>query len=346
MSSKKINLKNSVNAINAKSTAAGKKKALPKLKVILANPYKPKFEQLIDNELSQFKELISSEIKSSGTTGRLFVKQNNIQLGLGSSLRTIGNKKASCVIISHSIKPKFIIDQIGSFTRQSNKTVPVFIVEDWENICAKLFDVKALVSVFPLNVSGELGKWISNRTLTIPKVDQKLNKVTEPIAESLPPDATEKRFNLESMYLTKPLNGKRSFIPDVVVKSEPIPTNQEKDWTGDFISFSNTKDENVEKMDMDEIDEEFNRKQDKALEALKRIANKIQKVDNEPKAITKSKEEKLKFSLQKKIDSKEDEEWENDKYVSLQVHKIQPNPNRKPKNKRKKKNKNKTNKVN
>ncbi|XP_055904545.1 uncharacterized protein LOC129940282 [Eupeodes corollae] len=350
MGPKKINLKTSVSDVIAK-TAVAKKKALPKLKVILANPYKPIYETLDDSELSQLNDIICSEIKSSGLPGNQFARQNKIKLGLGASLRAIKNKQASCVLVSRSIKPKFIIDQIGSFAKQTKCSVPVFVVDDCDKISTHLFLIRALVVVFPLNISGELGKWIAKRTL--PSEENRISVIEkEPAKQALVAvKELEDKVNLNAIYLTKQSNGRRTFVPDVVVK--PIQNNQSKNWTGDFISFSNengTDSNDEEAMDTDQIDEEFIRKQEKALMVLEKIAKSKQKVNVEstPKPQSKSKPNEDRSggqTVDKKVSDRViiHEEWENDpSYISLEVHKIQPNPNRKPKNKRNKnKNKNK-----
>lgn len=340
MPPKKIKLKSSINAINSKSVS-NKKKALPKLKAILANPYKPKFEPLVDNELSHLQELMFSEIKSSGISGRLFAKQNNIHLGLESCLRTIKNKNASCVIISQTIKPKFIINQIGYFAKQSNRNTPVFVVSDWETISEKLFGVKALIVVFPLNVTGDLGKWISKQTP--PSIDcQKPGIEMEVDEPTLSAVTDNKKVDLSSLYLIKKSNGTRCFVPETVVKTERSfeletkDSKDAKDWTGDFISFTNDNENVEEPIDMHDIDEEFKRKQNKAIEVLQKIANKNKQAEDDYRE--KQTKKQMPSMSVKNTQEPVVEEWECDKYIPLEVHKIQPNPKRKPKKKRKNKN--------
>ncbi|XP_011190406.2 uncharacterized protein LOC105217209 [Zeugodacus cucurbitae] len=300
----------------------GKRKALPKLKTILANPNKEKCPSLEKEALQKLANLLKDIINKSGLKPQAFVTSSHIHLGLESSLRAINNSKCSCVLLSRSIQPRVLVRLIARNVEAKNATVPVFVQNQLEDFTKDVFGVKALCVVFPTvdemketNVDDTLIKWITAHTKEIiPK--NKVVKKKQKITKSKPVPAIE--VSKESS----------------VVELQKLEIENTTKDNNEFISFA-------EGMELDKADSEEDEKH--LIATLNKVAERVEKqatiqqdVEMKPNDVTPQDEVEHVGHVDTCSDS---DDFLPAVYQPLTVHKIQPNPNRKPKNKKQKKNK-------
>ncbi|XP_017489093.1 PREDICTED: uncharacterized protein LOC108377347 [Rhagoletis zephyria] len=307
---------------NKPKETKGKRKGLPKLKTILANPNKDKCPALDDEELQQLQQLLSDAISNSNQRPQQFATSAHIRLGLESSLRAINNSKCSCVLLSLTIQPRFLVRLIARNVEAKDATVPVYVQSQLEEFTKDVFGIRALALVLPTLEEMRVSKldtlihWIESRT----------KRLNTKIARSIP-----KRIKLVRKTATK-LECKA--LPNATEMITIENTN--KQWGGDFISFSDVMD--VEKVNLAEDEQKLE-------DVLRKVAEKTKK------PATSEHEEKSKHVIgtpnrndeSNDLTSSDSDDFLPEMYKPLTVHKIQANPNKKPKKKRQKKNKQKKN---
>lgn len=194
MFARKFNVKSSSIRSNTKKNSI-KRRSLSKTKAV---PPKPNKLSVI--EASELKNLILCYISMSGMNSREYAKKTRISLGLQSSLRAISDNETSCVVISQSIKPKFIINQIIYFARQRNSKVPVYMAENLATISESIFGSKATVVAFPLIFADILSKWILKCNQPKKKPSEK-NKIKVSPKKTTPKERNLNKFDLNCVYL-------------------------------------------------------------------------------------------------------------------------------------------------
>ncbi|XP_018799963.1 PREDICTED: uncharacterized protein LOC108975722 [Bactrocera latifrons] len=295
----------------------GKRKGLPKLKTILANPFQEKCPSLKDDELQELVNLLKEVISKSGLEPQPFVTSRHIHLGLESSLRAINNFKCSCVLISRSIQPRILVRLIARNVEAKNATVPVFVQNQLENVTKNVFGIKALCVVFPTvdemketNMDDSIIQWITAHT------------------KQLKPETVKKPKNKKIQRKIPAIEDCKQ-PPVVDVQTQEIK-NITKSNDG-FISFTEGKE--VAKADSIEYEKHLFAVLNKVAERVGKHATTEQYDEMKAADTTQQMEEK-------RVDTFSDsDDFLPDIYQPLTVHKIQPNPNRKPKKKIQKKNK-------
>uniref|UniRef100_W8BI32 Uncharacterized protein n=1 Tax=Ceratitis capitata TaxID=7213 RepID=W8BI32_CERCA len=311
----------SSNTIKTKESK-GKRKALPKLKTILANPNKEKCPSLKEDELEHFGKLLLNAISKSGTKPMQFATTAHIHLGLESSLRAINNLKCSCVLLSRSIQPRFLVRLIARNVEAKNQAVPVFVLSQLEDFTKTVFGVGALALVLPTvtamrdaNMDTNLIKWAESQA-----------KPVKPMKVKFVPKLMKKK--------------RKNFIfGDPEEKTTKLQKSDsevvDNNW-GEFISFSDVME--IEKADSVEDEQHLNSALCKVVEGVNKERVTFQ--DENVKSVKSIPQVDVKYSSTPSSDS---DDFLPEVYQPLTVHKIQPNPNKKPKKKRQKKNKLKKN---
>ncbi|XP_067629450.1 uncharacterized protein [Eurosta solidaginis] len=309
-----------------------KGKGLPKLKTILANPKRERCPALDEKDLQTLKTLLNNAINNSGLKPLSFATASHVHLGLESSLRAINNSKCSCVLISHSIKPMFLIRLIARNAEAKNERVPVYVQTQLEDFAKEIFGIRALAIVLPTmdemgvdNMLGnELIKWVMART-----------KQTKPKPKRKIPKVVKKEKRAEKL--------KAEIVASVPQKlSTPVSENTPKQLEGDFIALSDAM--VVDKADSEEDAQGLTAilrilENNVALDEMKPDDIQINKPNNRDARIEQRTETKQNINILAYSNSSDSDEFLPEIYQPLTVHKIQPNPNKKPKKKRPKKSK-------
>ncbi|KAH8311790.1 hypothetical protein KR044_008067 [Drosophila immigrans] len=308
----------------------GKKKVLPKLRTILANPYKQHSPLLPENEVTALREIIKTAIRSSNCPSKAFATKTNIHLGLESSLRAINGARFSCVIVSLSIRPSHLLRLIATSAAVKLPTAPIFAQPKLEELTEELFGVRSLIVVFPLvldGISDELSKWVNAHK-------------KKPLPQ---PPKTKKPLPQAKNVLAAPAKDAKKAKPQekpTASTAVASPLQVEKEWSGDYISC----------MDGGELTLHFADSQVEAQQldaALSNLAMKAQ-----PKKPDEPGPNWLKSPSDEKVERMQLDETDEDEFLPasdlsnyrpVTVHQIRPNPDKKPKKKR---NKKKTNKCN
>ncbi|XP_060647047.1 uncharacterized protein LOC132785081 [Drosophila nasuta] len=295
----------------------GKKKTLPKLRTILANPYKQHSPVLPENEVLTFRKIMKNAISCTQGPSKAFATKTHIHLGLESSLRAINGARFSCVFISLSIRPSHLLRLIATSAVVKVPTAPIYAQPKLEDLTEELFGIRSLILVLPLDLDGislELSKWVNAHKKKPPAPPQKIF----PIARKSKPQ----------VKLAETIE---------VVPQIAAPLKIEKEWSGDYIS---CMDGGALKLHL--VDAQVEAQQlDKA---LSNIAMKTQliKVD-EPIPNSSKKETIAEIVEHMQLDETDDDEFlpasELSVYRPVTVHQIRPNPDKKPKKKRNKKSK-------
>ncbi|EDW59232.1 uncharacterized protein Dvir_GJ10766 [Drosophila virilis] len=307
----------SLAAIKQKETK-GKKNVLPKLRTILANPYKQHSPVLPDNEVLELQNILKTAITESEHTQQTFATKTHIQLGLESSLRAINARRFSCVFISLSLRPSHIVRLIATTAAIKVPTAPIYAQPKLEELTHGLFGVRALALVLPLDlnsISSELANWVNARMKPlVPK------SVTLVSAKS-----NRKRKSHEQLLK------KTSIEPK---KATPAA---EKEWSGDYISCSNEG--GILKLDQVDVKAEMQQ----LSAALSKLVQENQNKDEITVKETSTPEkaglptiEPMDIEI---TDTVEDDEFlptDLANYQPLIVHQIRSNPDKKPKKKRNK----------
>ncbi|XP_050318196.1 uncharacterized protein LOC126751732 [Bactrocera neohumeralis] len=298
----------------------GKRKGLPKLKTILANPFQEKCPSLKDDELQKLVNLLKEVISKSGLKPQPFVTSRHIHLGLESSLRAINNLKCSCVLISRSIQPRILVRLIAQNVEAKNATVPVFVQNQLENVTKDVFGIKALCVVFPTvdemketNMDDSIIQWITAHT------------------KQLKPEIVKKKPKISKRKFQTKIPSIEDCKEPTVVEVQKLEYQNTTKSNDGFISF--TEGMEVAKADSVEDEKHLVAVLNKVAERVGKHATTEQDVEMKPVDTTQQMEEK-------RVDTFSDsDDFLPDVYQPLTVHKIQPNPNRKPKKKKQKKNK-------
>ncbi|KAH8409719.1 hypothetical protein KR222_002767 [Zaprionus bogoriensis] len=300
----------------------GKKNVLPKLRTILANPYKQHSPVLPQPELLEFCGILKAAMGQRNCTQKTFAAHTHIQLGLESSLRAINGRRFSCVFVSLSLRPAHIIRLIASSAAAKAPTAPLYAQPKLEEVTYELFGVRALTLVLPLDldaISPELASWLRERKKTVAPA----KKV---------PALPAKRAKPAKVKAEQP---KETAIAPAAVQTKPA---EQKAWSGDYISCS---DGGV--LQLDQVDVQTETQQLGA--ALSNLVMQAQSTVGSGQENTKTKQTIEPVSIADKhmeVETDEDDFLAVDlsDYRPLTVHQIRPNPGKKPKKKR---NKNKQN---
>ncbi|XP_017100012.2 uncharacterized protein [Drosophila bipectinata] len=310
--------------------AKGKKKMLPRLRTILANPYKNHSPLLTEDEVLQFSSIIKKAIKNCKDGTKTFPSRYGIHLGLESSLRAINSKRFSLLIVSLSLRPAHLIRLITTSASVKVPTAPIYAQPKLEDLTEDIFGIRATALTLPLDlktISEDLDQWVTARKLDPPISIKKTSKAQK---------CTKKMKTLEQKDKESIEAEKKS------QKKEPVvPKPVEQEWDGDFISFSDDK----ATIKLDRIDIQVETKQLGA--ALSNLAMKARsQAKNEAKVEKPMKKEESPDIEPMEIHEDEDEIEEDEflpsnlsTYQPLTVQQIRPNPNKKPKKKRNKKQK-------
>lgn len=295
--------------------AKGKKKLLPKLRNILANPYKQHSPLLSEEEVQQFRQILQNAIKSSDGQTKSFATRYGIHLGLESSLRAINSRRFSCLLVSLSLRPTHLVRLMATSASVKMPTAPIYAQPKLEELTQEIFGVRALSLALPLDlkaISEDLEQWITARKRTptpAKKIAPKTHKKPKKKPEIIQPAEEE----------TKP----------------QLPVSEKKDWGDDFIScFS---DEPSVKLDRVDVQVETQ----KLGNALSNLAMKakskkpVVEVKNNP-----VKKEKSPSPEPMEVEPHDDDDFlpaDLHNYRPLTVYQVRPNPDKKPKKKRNKK---------
>ncbi|XP_022225134.2 uncharacterized protein LOC111075920 [Drosophila obscura] len=302
--------------------AKGKKKVLPKLRNILANPYKQHSPVLGEDELLQLRQILLEAIKRSEHTVKTFATNSHIHLGLESSLRAINSRRFSCVFVSLSLRPSHIIRLIATSAATKLPIAPIYAQPKLEELTYEIFGVRALSLVLPLDlaaVSLDLEQWVKSRQKPAPQ------KIPVKVKKSF------KKRQAKVQDLQPEKTAQKASVPQVVVA--------EKQWSDDYISMSSDK----SCVRIDRVDAEVETQQLGA--ALSNLAMKakskvIVEVESEP-TIPESAEivEHMEVEASEAIDEDDFLPTDTHRYRPVSVHRTRPNPDKKPKKKRNKKQK-------
>ncbi|XP_016950325.1 uncharacterized protein LOC108024739 [Drosophila biarmipes] len=292
----------------------GKKKMLPKLRTILANPYKQHSPVLSDEEVQQFCQILQRARDKSATETKSFATRFGIHLGLESSLRAINSQRFSCLLVSLSLRPAHLIRLIATSASVKVPTAPVYAQPKMEELTQEIFGVRAVCLALPLDlgsISTELEQWVAARKRTpqpakkiIPKIHKKAKKV--------------------AIYT--------QHIEEEVKK--PLPIVEKKDWDDDFISFS--EDKPSIRLDREDVQMET-QKLGNALSnlAMKAKSKKVEVRKEESPVLEPMEVDHIEDLVEPDEDDFLPKNLQN--YRPLTVHQVRPNPDKKPKKKRNKK---------
>ncbi|XP_053945124.1 uncharacterized protein LOC128854773 [Anastrepha ludens] len=310
----------------------GKRKGLPKLKTILANPIKEKCPALDEGELQELGQLLSESISCSGLNPQQFATSVHIRLGLESSLRAINNLKCSCVLISLTIQPRFLIGLIVRNVEAKNTGIPVYVQSQLEEFTKSVFGVRALALCLPTveemrvnKLDEKLLQWVGSRTKP---VKPKASRVMPKIIKNKKPTVSIKE------------------APAIELQKTAVE-NVNEQWEGDFISFSETRE--VDKADPIKDEQQLTEALSKVVENVEKQAVRAVNCITATTTTTEVKmdvAEDVSHAVEKCYDDKscsDSDDFLPEIYQPLTVHKIKPNPQKKPKKKRKKNNKQKKN---
>ncbi|KAH8359805.1 hypothetical protein KR093_008917 [Drosophila rubida] len=305
----------------------GKKKVLPKLRTILANPYKQHSPVLPENEVAAFRKIVENAIRSSNYALKTFATKTNIHLGLESSLRAINGARFSCVFISLSIRPTHLLRLIATSAAVKLPTAPIYAQPKLEELTEELFGVRSLILVLPTDLDGispDLSKWVSAH---------KKKSVLQSTKSFAAPQKVPKK--------PKPQTIAVSAVALEQQVGEPVqPT---KEWSGDYISCIDggvlgvhVGDAQMEAQKLDialshMVMKAQPKNADKPVQNAATLQS-VEKVKVEPMQVDETDEDEDEFLPTSKLST----------YHPVTVHQIRPNPDKKPKKKRKK-NKNKSN---
>ncbi|EDW83034.1 uncharacterized protein Dwil_GK22529 [Drosophila willistoni] len=295
----------------------GKKKVLPKLRTVLANPYKQYCPVLPENELQQFCNILEEAKSNFVSKGgkppmKNFASHSHINLGLESCLRAIHGQRFSCIFISLSLRPTHLIRLIGTSASVKIPTASIFAQSKLEDLTFKLFGVKSMALTLPLelkNISEDLDNWVTKHQRPLPaKPIVKKRKIKEKTKLEMPPAPIKEQID----------------TPD---------DDQDKQWTGDYISCSN-------KQTLSRIDPQLEAQQlgvaltNLAMKAKENPLETESKVDETPMD-----DDAMEVDEPENLEDTEDEFLETDlsRYRPLTINVIRQNPNKKPKKKRNKK---------
>ncbi|XP_043652260.1 uncharacterized protein LOC122619405 [Drosophila teissieri] len=294
----------------------GKKKVLPKLRNILANPYKQHSPLLSEEEVQQFRQILQNAIESSGGETKSFATRFGIHLGLESSLRAINSRRFSCLLISLSLRPAHLVRLMATSASVKVPTAPIYAQPKLEELTHEIFGVRALSLALPSDlksISEDLEQWITAR------------KRTPMPAKQIAPKTHK-----------KPKRKPETIQPSKEEETPAVPERKEekKDWGDDFIScFSD-----VPSVRLDRVDVQVETQ--KLGNALSNLAMKAK--SKKPIVGVKHnpvKKEKSPSPKPMEVEPDEDDFLPGDlqNYRPLTVHQVRPNPDKKPKKKRSKK---------
>ncbi|KAH8293457.1 hypothetical protein KR054_000627 [Drosophila jambulina] len=305
--------------------AKGKKKTLPKLRTVLANPYKQHSPVLTDDEVLEFRRILEKAKKRSEGGDKSFATRHGIHLGLESSLRAVNSQRFTCLLISLSLRPAHLIRLIATSASVKVPTAPIYAQPKLEELTQEIFGVRSLCLVLPLDLKGiseDLEQWVLARRRAVP-------------AKSITPVATksQRKRKEKATVPQTPLVEIKHQIP------HEVPAAPEKeDWGGDFISWSSDK----ASIKLDQVDVQVETQQLGA--ALSHLAMKAKKEspkdDLKPEKREKSPSvEPMEVETEAVLDEDDFLPSNLQTYRPLTVHQIRPNPDKKPKKKRNKKSK-------
>ncbi|XP_017131667.1 uncharacterized protein LOC108148877 [Drosophila elegans] len=292
----------------------GKKKILPKLRTVLANPYKQHSPVLPDEDVLQFRQILKKSMQSSGAEPKSFATRFGIHLGLESSLRAINSQRFSCLVVSLSLRPAHLIRLIATSASVKVATAPIYAQPKLEELTMEIFGVRAVCLALPLDlrtISAELEQWVIARKRTPPsvkKVETKIHKKPKKKPIEIEPIKEERKM--------------------------PLPTAEKMDFDDDFISCSSNK----PSIKLDRLDVQV--ESQKLGNALRNLAMKGKSKELNTEANQKPVEKEEFCSLEPiEVEPVEDDFLPRDlqTYRPLTVHQIRPNPDKKPKKKRNKK---------
>ncbi|KAH8306432.1 hypothetical protein KR018_011448 [Drosophila ironensis] len=300
--------------------AKGKKKCLPKLRTVLASPYKCHSPILAENEVSQFCQILKNAMQKSEGEAKTFATRNGIHLGLESSLRAINSKRFSCLLISLSLRPAHLIRLVATSASVKVPTAPIYAQPKLEDLTQEIFGIRAIAVTLPLNlrsISEELEQWIAARK----RVPSAL-KITPPKAKK--PKRQEPEVKPEVKESPK-------------AKTEVKKAPPKQDWGDDFISCSGDQ----PSMRLDQVDVQVETQQLGA--ALSKLGMKAKRKATETKIVEqKQSSPELEPMKVMEVDADESEDdldflpKDLHIYRPLTVKQMQTKPNKKPKKKRNK----------
>ncbi|XP_017083288.2 uncharacterized protein LOC108116081 [Drosophila eugracilis] len=295
----------------------GKKKCLPKLRTVLANPYKQHSPVLSTNDVIELREIFKKAIEKSGEERKSFATRFGIHLGLESSVRATNSRRFSCLLVSLSLRPAHLIRLITTSASVKVPTAPIYAQPKLEELTEEIFGVRALSLTLPLElkvISEELEQWVAAR------------KRTAPTAIRIAPK-TYKRAVKKPSIIRVTENEKNAVRP----------VTEKKDWGDDFISCSSDK----PSIKLDRADVQVETQ--KLGNALTNLAMKGKSKRLEVEEIKQKPAEKQKSPSLEPMDSSPDEDdflprnLQTYRPLTLQI--IRPNPDKRPKKKRNKKSK-------
>ncbi|XP_023176580.2 uncharacterized protein LOC111603292 [Drosophila hydei] len=309
----------SLAAIKQKEGKA-KKNVLPKLRTILANPYKQHSPVLPDNEMLELQNILKTALNESEHTQKTFVTHHHIQLGLESSLRAINGRRFSCVFISLSLRPSHLVRLIATTAGVKAPTAPIYAQPKLEDLTHELFGVRALALVLPLDlnsISSKLAKW----------VDVRRKPLVQKCVKIFSPKTTKKRKPIEQALKNT------SVEPQATITT----ATGEKEWRGDYISCGNDGSIRISQLDAQTEAEQLSialSKLGKKTEHKTKIVSVKSTKQEEITALPSN--ESMEIDATEEIEDDEFLPTELTNYQPLTQHQICSNPNKKPKKKRNK----------
>ncbi|KAH8256431.1 hypothetical protein KR032_007230 [Drosophila birchii] len=304
--------------------AKGKKKILPKLRTVLANPYKQHCPVLPNDEVLEFRKILEKAKIKSEVADKSFATRHGIHLGLESSLRAVNSQRFSCMFISLSLRPAHLIRLIATSASVKVPAAPVYAQPKLEELTEEIFGVRSLCLVLPLDLKGiseDLEQWVVARRRLVP-------------AKTIPPIAIKSQRKRKEKAKTPPTS--------VVEIKLPIPpatpaAPEKKDWGDDFISCSTDK----ASIKLDKVDVQVETQHlGAALSQLAMKAKRKMSNDQKPEKREESPSvEPMEVDTEAVVDEDDFLPSNLQTYRPLTVHQIRPNPDKKPKKKRNKKQK-------
>ncbi|GAB0087810.1 hypothetical protein DMENIID0001_021630 [Sergentomyia squamirostris] len=214
-----------------KSLSAKQNRA--KLKNVLADPFPKYWPLLPKNAVPELREILKSEmLENDGNVQKNKTSKpdpNFITYGLSAVVRKLKANKASSLLLSTSLEPRFVIHQLIQLALSRNPTIKILCVEKLEDILKELeypaTSALALINQSGTNTFSRLQAFISNESEKFPipsailptpdekkSIDEKRKKPKSLLPEGFQP------FRL---YLTKlSWSKERFFQPKTLPQTE------------------------------------------------------------------------------------------------------------------------------
>ncbi|XP_055691409.1 uncharacterized protein LOC129794636 [Lutzomyia longipalpis] len=306
-----------------------------KLKNVLANPCPVFWPLLSTNALSSFKSILKTIISKDSTgSSRTIVNRNFIIYGLTCVHRNLKAGKVDSLILSTSIQPKFVAQQIIQQALNRKKDLKVICIDNLEDTLREVgiaSTAVGLINQSTTNAFTPLHNFISKEFQLFPIPDgfiQDEKLMSEVKAErNKPKSLLDPNFVPSSLYLHKNVyNRNRVFVPDI--QSNAAAEDHQKIKSSGNIKIIKEESSHEDSSSSEEMDTvESDKNTGKKISAA--VANSLTNLSISSKAIQKTK---------KKKDRKRAKKLQKmTPYLPLVINRIHPNPKKKKRAKKSKK---------